>query len=106
MREARVSCPRPLCPCVSQEALRVLTPLRRCQNLVCGEAYLAFLLLPHGLRWKRKVAEGKGQKFLGSQMRTPGSTQLPFMEGSLAKARAGPLLWFYCLGSLRYPLPI
>lgn len=62
VREARVSCPRPLCPCVSQEALRVLTPLRRCQNLVCGDSLLGLLASSPWPEVEEKSGRRKGPK--------------------------------------------
>ena len=38
------------------------------------------------------MTEGRGQELLGTQIGAPGSTQLPLLEGGLAKARAGILV--------------
>lgn len=51
------------------------------------------------------MTEGRGQELLGTQIGAPGSTQLPLLEGGLAKARADPL-WYSCLCPFSHSLPV
>lgn len=89
MREERVSCPRLFVLVWARWLSRDLTPLGRCQHLVCWDSLLGLPSISPYLRQgkENEVTEGIGQKLLGFQMGISGSIQLPLLEWGLAKAR-------------------
>lgn len=105
MREGRVSCSQTLCPCVGQEGLRVLTPLGRCQRLVCWDSLPA---LPAFSPWPEAGDRGLGDR--RERPRSPrnpdrGSRQHPAAPpgGRLSKGEGGPPVVFLSLPL--FPLP-